>query len=209
MIKKDRSNLGKLLVGTLAILLSLILGLSGCASRMAETETATEVKKQTLPLLTNGSETADLWEQKFVTAEDVGLMFQKYYSELGHAGRNQLLAEEIEGLIQRIRRCHEEIIAGFNDRAERVINHFKKYDSTMDYNHYYESIIRPYEDYYNARMGLGETIFDLHLDIAAIRHLGGNSSGDSALCQEYAYYQNFLCELLELRDDIKLPDYMK
>ena len=209
MMKKTGRNKSKSLVWAVSALLSLILCFSGCASRATGTETEAKTEKQTLPSLTNDSEAPILWEAKFVTADEVALMFQKYYSELGHAGRNQRVAEEIEGIIQRIHQCNDEIIASLYGRAERVIDYFKKKDSKVSYEYYVETIIRPYEDYYNERMSLGETFSDLYLDFAAIRALGGNSSGDVALTHEYAYFQNFLCELMELREFVELKDYMK
>ena len=93
---------------------------------------------------------------------------------------------------------YDTIIVKLQSKYESIL----EYGSNRTYDEYYYSFIKPFEEYYNSRMSVGEDAQKAYLGISDILTYGGNSAGDCSLLWKYVYYQNFYCELCDLEEII-------
>ena len=123
-----------------------------------------------------------------VSRRDAGTKFQEYYA-YGHAQRNEIVWNEIQAVKAECEELYKKAVESL--RAM----HGAEFYSSMTEEDFYEYHVKPLEEYYAKKVELLNTVWDTYDMFYATYAMGGNSSGDGALTEEYCQWTEFRYEL--------------
>ncbi|MBO7397866.1 MAG: hypothetical protein J6V10_02100 [Clostridia bacterium] len=123
-----------------------------------------------------------------VSRRDAGTKFQEYYA-YGHAQRNEMVWNEIQAVKAECEELYKKAVESL--RAM----HGAEFYSSMTEEDFYEYHVKPLEEYYAKKVELLNTVWDTYDMFYATYAMGGNSSGDGALTEEYCQWTEFRYEL--------------
>ncbi|MBP5765363.1 MAG: PT domain-containing protein [Clostridia bacterium] len=130
----------------------------------------------------------DYYKYLPVSRRDAGTKFQEYYA-YGHAQRNEIVWNEIQAVKAECEELYKKAVESL--RAM----HGAEFYSSMTEEDFYEYHVKPLEEYYAKKVELLNTVWDTYDMFYATYAMGGNSSGDGALTEEYCQWTEFRYEL--------------
>ena len=130
----------------------------------------------------------DYYKYLPVSRRDAGTKFQEYYA-YGHAQRNEMVWNEIQAVKAECEELYKKAVESL--RAM----HGAEFYSSMTEEDFYEYHVKPLEEYYAKKVELLNTVWDTYDMFYATYAMGGNSSGDGALTEEYCQWTEFRYEL--------------
>ncbi len=131
----------------------------------------------------------DYYKYLPVSRRDAGTKFQEYYA-YGHAQRNEMVWNEIQAVKAECEELYKSAIESLKELHDTA-----EFYSNSSYEDFYEFRIKPLEEYYAKKVELLETVGDTYNTFYATYAMGGNSSGDGALTEEYCQWTEFRYEL--------------
>jgi hypothetical protein len=130
----------------------------------------------------------DYYKYLPVSRREAGERFSEYYA-YGHAQRNEMVWNEIQAVKAECEELYKKAVESL--RAM----HGAEFYSSMTEEDFYKYHVKPLEEYYAKKVELLNTVWDTYDMFYATYAMGGNSSGDGALTEEYCQWTEFRYEL--------------
>lgn len=123
-----------------------------------------------------------------VSGREAGERFSEYYA-YGHAQRNEMVRNEIQAVKAECGELYKKAVESLKAM------HGAEFYSSMTEEAFYEHHVKPLEEYYAKKVELLNTVWDTYQMFYGTYAMGGNSSGDGALTEEYCQWTEFRYEL--------------